>query len=320
MRFSSLACIALAAATLRPVTSSIVEASTPTSDGVAREEGRRWGILDSLLDESSKVVGALHEELDSLSTSAHKLLDGLHFADAAESWWDKVVKLGPILTDGLFRHAMELYPSDKITEFKASVVNVTSTATTMHQVVLEAAEQRGIPHDSMEEELGYIFNAIFEELKAQFPPPDEAPGHENRTAMISTFLDRIDEGFLQFAIKHGISEESLKSHSSSLKFHVQLIVYDTGDLVEQHPELAMTLMCFAIAELLPEHLFLRMLGFGPLGPIKGASGYNCCAERLFNMSFVGGVAALMQRWLFGGAIPKGGWFAMLQRLAMKVVL
>ncbi|OAX41089.1 hypothetical protein K503DRAFT_864107 [Rhizopogon vinicolor AM-OR11-026] len=179
MRFSSLACIALTAVTLRPVTSSIIEASTPTSDGVAREKGRRWGILDSLLDESSKVVGALHEELDSLSTSAHKLLDGLHFADAAESWWDK------------------------ITEFKASVVNVTSTATTLHQVVLEVAEQRGIPHDSMKEELGYIFNAIFEELKEQFPPPDEAPGHENRTAMISAFLDRIDEGFLQFAITHG---------------------------------------------------------------------------------------------------------------------
>jgi prepilin-type processing-associated H-X9-DG protein len=41
------------------------------------------------------------------------------------------------------------------------------------------------------------------------------------------------------------------------------------------------------------------------------------AERLFNMLFVDGAAAWLQRWLFGPAVPKSGWFAMLQRLAMK---
>jgi hypothetical protein len=64
---------------------------------------------------------------------------------------------------------------------------------------------------------------------------------------------------------------------------------------------------------------LRMFGFGPLGPVKGAFLHDCGAERLFNMIFVGGVAAWMQRWLFGPAVPKGGWFAMLQSLAMKAV-
>jgi len=43
--------------------------------------------------------------------------------------------------------------------------------------------------------------------------------------------------------------------------------------------------------------------------------YDCGVEQ-FNMTFVGGIAAWLQQWLFGPAVPKGGWFAMLQRLAM----
>jgi hypothetical protein len=38
----------------------------------------------------------------------------------------------------------------------------------------------------MEEELGDIFNDIFEMLKEQFPPPEDAPSHDKRMAMINT--------------------------------------------------------------------------------------------------------------------------------------
>jgi len=150
-------------------------------------------------------------------------------ADVGESLWD--IELGPNLglsAEGLFRHAMELYPSEKIAKLKASVDSVTTSATTLHQVVLKAADQHGIPHDSMKEKLGNIFNAIFEDLMEKFPPPEEAPGHENRTVMINTVLDRIEESFVQFAINQGVTEEPLKSHCSSFKFHVQIIVTTIG--------------------------------------------------------------------------------------------
>ncbi|OJA12009.1 hypothetical protein AZE42_10135 [Rhizopogon vesiculosus] len=174
---------------------------------------------------------SLTEDLGSLSVSAQKLYEGLRFADTGESLWHKVVELGPNLrlsTEGLFQHAMEHYPSEKITEFKASAESIANTTTTLHQVVFEAAKQRGIPIDSMKEELAHSFHAAFEELKVQFPAPDEAPGHDSRTTMSSAVLDRIEEGFIQFAIKHGVSGEILKSHFSSLKFHVQLIVVIIG--------------------------------------------------------------------------------------------
>ncbi|KAG2344954.1 hypothetical protein BDR05DRAFT_142304 [Suillus weaverae] len=134
--------------------------------------------------------------------------------------------------------------------------------------------------------------------------------------MINTALDRFEEGFLQVATKLGVSEELLKSHSNSLKFVVQHVAVTLGDLVEQHPDIANTLLLVAIAELLPLLLpeieistllarwllrpLLRMFGFGSQGPIKG------------------GIAAWLQRWIFGPTIPEGNWFAMLQRLAMRI--
>jgi len=87
----------------------------------------------------------------------------------------------------------------------------------------------------------------------------------------------------------------------------------------------MTLLFAAIATVLPQLWLLRrvllMFGFGPQGPIKGSFLYDCDAEQLFNMTLiVGGIAAWLQGWLFGPAVPKGGWFAMLQRLAMKAMI
>ncbi|KAG1740367.1 hypothetical protein EDB19DRAFT_783560 [Suillus lakei] len=282
-----------------------------------------WGRMKSLFDKPLQVADALYgqfdgflshegavtadsltEKLESWSASAHNLYDGLHFPSAGESW-DKVTGLGSNIqgyTDELFQHAKKLYPS-KITEFKKSVDSVASTTAALYQGVKGAAERRDVPLDSVLEELRNTFHVLFEELKEQFPPPDEAAGHENRTVIINTVLDRIEESFLQVIMKHGASEEHMKSHFSSLKSGVQRIVVIIGDLYEQHPELAWTLSCMAVGPFIaPGFLLttaLRIFGFGALGPIKGTA------------------AAWLQAWLFGPVIPKGSWFAILQRLAMR---
>lgn len=274
MRFSTLTCVALAAATLQPVICGKVETSIQAfqvGEGVlARETPSLFtaseggmshtycafihsqltlystpaegyitsGVLkcgyyslatvfESLICQVSTTV------LLDLSAIARRLFDFLRCAHPRESFWDKVTELGPKFqghTDGLFRYATELYPSEKITEFRASVRNITSTATTIYQDVHEAAGQRGIPLDSMKGELENIFYVMSEELKEQFPPPEAAPGHETRTVMISTVLDRIEGGFLPFAIKHGVNEETLKTHLSSFKLHAQFIVVTIGTL------------------------------------------------------------------------------------------
>ncbi|KAG2338527.1 hypothetical protein BDR05DRAFT_969074, partial [Suillus weaverae] len=240
MRFSTLAYVTstfVAAATLQPITSSDIEGG--------------WGAVKSLFENPSTITDAIHEGFDSLSASAHTWYE-LHFPDTGtgESFWDKVIELGPNIkeyADELFHHAVELYPSEKLTEFRESMVNVTVTATALRKVC-----NSGVSLHSVIEEHKDIFIVLFEELVVDmFPPPEEAPGHDNRTIMINTALDRFEEGFLQVATKLGVSEELLKSHSNSLKFVVQHVAVTLGDLVEQHPDIANTLLLVAIAELLP---------------------------------------------------------------------
>ncbi|KAG2137165.1 uncharacterized protein EDB93DRAFT_1167834 [Suillus bovinus] len=280
--------------------------------------GKGWGLVKStFFDKSSQVAETLrghfdhlsHEgaesltgKLESLSASAYTLYDGLHFPSAGESW-EKVMGLGSKIqgnVDELFENAKKLYPA-KMSEFKKSVNSVASTATSLHQVVKGAAAQRDVPFDSVLEELRNTLHVVFEELKEQFPPPEEAPGHENRTLMINTVLDRVEESFLRVAIKYGASEEVLKNHTGSLMSGIRHILGIIGDLYEQHPQLAWTLLCIAIGSLLAPWFLLgtvRIIGFGALGPIKGS------------------IAAWLQAWLFAGAVPAGSLFAMLQRLGM----
>ncbi|KAG2130448.1 uncharacterized protein EDB93DRAFT_79547 [Suillus bovinus] len=232
------------------------------------------------------------------------LYGGSHFQKAGKSCWDKVAGLGPNIqacTGEFFQRAGELYPSNKITELRKSVDSVGSTATTLYQVTKEAAEHRGIPLYTVLKDLGNTFSVLFEELKEQFPPPDEAPGHEKRMAMINTVLDRIEECFLKVVGKLGVSREPLESLTGSLKTGLKHVVVTIGDVSEQHPHLVWALSGIVISMLFAEGLLftiLRIVGFGPLGPMKG------------------GIAAWLQGWLFGPAVPKGSWFAILQRSAM----
>ncbi|KAG2035349.1 hypothetical protein BDR03DRAFT_534007 [Suillus americanus] len=233
------------------------------------------------------------------------------------SSWDKIIELTPdikVYADEFFHHAVELYPSEKLTEFRESMVNVSATATVLRKICGGATEDSGVSLHSVIEEQKDNFVVLFEELMKTFPPPGEAPSHDNRTIMINAALDRFEEGFLRVTTKLGVSEELLKSHSSSLKFTVQHVATTIGDLAEQHPEIANSLLLIAIAELSPLLLpeigmgilfegwllrpLLRMFGFGRGGPVKG------------------GIAAWLQRWIFGATIPEGSWFAALQRLAM----
>jgi hypothetical protein len=159
------------------------------------------------------------------------LCGGLYFPNAGKSCWNKVAGLGPNIlgcTDEFFQRAREFYPSDKISESRKSVDSVTSTAITLYQVIKEAAEQRGIPLYTVSKDLGNTFRVLFEELKEQFPPPDEASGHEQRMTVINTVLDRVEECFLQVVSKLGVSKELLTGLTGSLKSGIKHVVVTIG--------------------------------------------------------------------------------------------
>lgn len=183
-----------------------------------------------LLIPRGRIAYTLTEGFDSLSASAQKWYE-IHFPDTEESFWDKIKELGPNIkehADELFHHALELYPSEKLTELRESMVNISATTTVLRNVCSGAAEDSGVSFRSVIEEHQDIFVVLFKELIKTFPPPEEAISHDNRTIIISTALDRFEEGFLQVATELGVSEEQLKKHSSSLKFVVQHVMVTSG--------------------------------------------------------------------------------------------
>ncbi|KAG1895909.1 uncharacterized protein F5891DRAFT_1056584 [Suillus fuscotomentosus] len=167
----------------------------------------------------------------------------------------------------------------------------------MYQFTEKVAEQCGIPFCTILKHLGNALSALFEKLKKQFPPPSEAPGHEKRMDKMTTILDSVEECFLQVFSKLGVSKEFLQSLTGPLKTGVRYVAVTIGDITKQHPYLVAALVCIVIGVLLSQCL-PAILGFGPLGPVKG------------------GIAAWLQGWVFGGAVPAGSWFAILQHIAM----
>ncbi|KAG2130449.1 uncharacterized protein EDB93DRAFT_79509 [Suillus bovinus] len=290
--------------TLRPVTPGDIERFIPLTKAPLRRACRTLilrrtlhfnlgQVRKSLFDKPSQFAGALYgrfnhlvirqgaatignltKKLGSLPASAHTLPD--------------------IQTriDEFFQRADEFYPSDKIREWRKSVDSVISTATTLYQVVKEAAEQRSIPLYTVSKDLRDTFSVSFEEHKEQFPSPDEAPGHEKRMTMINTILDRVEECFLQVVCKLGVSRESLSSLTGSLKSGLKHILVTIGNIDEQHPNLVRAIsrivisMPFADDDLGFLLAILHIVGFKALRPKKG------------------GFAAWLRGWLFGPAVPK----------------
>ena len=232
--------------------------------------------------------------------------------------------------------------TEKIDEFRSTFQNIVSTSSEIREHMTELT-QRGLTLDQISDELGVIFNDILAHLKKAFPPPDQAPSHEARQEMVTSVLDRAEQGLQGFARKHGMSEDGLENLRSSfdrLKPHVEKLVVITGtpppvaalqfvsepsllgDLIEQHPVLFSTLVFSAAAMLIPESWFLRpllsLMGYGPYGPIKGEQLINDYRQAGFSYNWSpGSPAAWAQRRFWGAAVSKGSWFAFLQRAGMK---
>jgi len=124
--------------------------------------------------------------------------------------------------------------------------------------------------------------------------------------MVVAVLDKAEQGLLDLARKHGMSEDGLERVRESfglLKPRIEKLVVITGDLVEQHPVIFSALISSAVAMLIPESWILRpllsVMGYGPYGPIKGSP------------------AAWAQRRFWGATVKKGSWFAILQKAGMK---
>ncbi|CCM02530.1 uncharacterized protein FIBRA_04632 [Fibroporia radiculosa] len=197
-------------------------------------------------------------------------------------------------------HALELDLRDTATGLLASS---NSHSPVSDEAVVDKVHTEGLQDlkNGLEREL----MKLFDELKAEFPPPDHAPSHEERAGNITAVLKRAEDVIVRFSVARGVDEAHLRAHLDGLLPHVAVILVTTGDLAEQHPILLETLIISSTLLIVPESWFLRpvlgLFGFGPAGPVKGSA------------------AAWAQRRFYGAVVTKGSWFAHLQRAGMKFI-
>ncbi|KAF9783012.1 hypothetical protein BJ322DRAFT_1073986 [Thelephora terrestris] len=202
--------------------------------------------------------------------------------------------------DGLSTIANELNVTGKIEELESTVQKILAASADIRGHMAELT-QKGLTLENISDELKGILNDTLIYLEKTFPPPDQAPSHEERLEMVTTILDKVEQGFLDLAHGYGMSEDGLKKVREAfdlLKPHVENLVVIAGDLIEQHPRISSALVVLAAA-LIPESWILDVIGFGSLGPVKGSP------------------AAWVQRLFWGAKVSKGSLFAILQKAGMK---
>ncbi|KAL4254187.1 hypothetical protein ABKN59_004544 [Abortiporus biennis] len=152
--------------------------------------------------------------------------------------------------------------------------------------------------NAVSQDLEKQIQPVLNNIKDSSPPTDHALSHEDRQQTVDHILDEVGVIIIQ-VFCHGIlrlDEEDVTKIWTVIKFGLSEVLVTTGDLVEQHPEIFFLVIGLILEEWILARSLLRLFGWGPLGPIKGS------------------LAAFLQSRIFGASIPKGTWFAVLQRL------
>ncbi|KIM79129.1 hypothetical protein PILCRDRAFT_823708 [Piloderma croceum F 1598] len=137
----------------------------------------------------------------------------------------------------------------------------------LRAAVQEAAKSRGLNLENVSE-LSSEMATVLEELKAEFPPPEEADHHGQRVEIVSRVLMKIERCVVRVSVQCGMSEADASAHFRNIEPHIKHVMVVTGDLTEQHPILLETLLFSGVIMFIPEVWALRpvlsIFGFGPI--------------------------------------------------------
>ncbi|KAF9498948.1 hypothetical protein BDN71DRAFT_1350134, partial [Pleurotus eryngii] len=155
------------------------------------------------------------------------------------------------------------------------------------------------------EDIDRAFEELLKHVHKVFPAPDEAACHDDCQRLIEHILKEAEIKLFEIlCVKHKlVNEEAFSKFWRSVSLIIERIVVTTGDLLEQHPKLTEFIVTAVIFMLISESWFtkplLRLISFGPLGPVKGS------------------LAAWAQRVFYGANVGSKTIFAYPQSAAMK---
>jgi hypothetical protein len=119
----------------------------------------------------------------------------------------------------------------KLREFEESMVQVVTGAKKLRDDVCQAAQTFGEGLDEVSAKLSAEMAVILEELKTEFPPPAEAPGHEERLKMISHIMKKIEKSLVRVGGLYGLSEMDVTTHFRVIEPHVTNVLVVTGQSI-----------------------------------------------------------------------------------------
>ncbi|TFK20788.1 hypothetical protein FA15DRAFT_673191 [Coprinopsis marcescibilis] len=151
------------------------------------------------------------------------------------------------------------------------------------------------------------FDSQAEDLQRVFAENEQEGGEdrEPRQALEETIrriFAKIQDISVAVAVELGLDPDSIRNVVTQMEEPIVSFAMFIAEQVMKHPCLFAILPLF-LAAAFPAYWIFRTivtsLGFGILGPIKGS------------------IAAKLQSFIFGAAVPKGSWFAVMQRFGMS---
>ncbi|KIJ42338.1 hypothetical protein M422DRAFT_254408 [Sphaerobolus stellatus SS14] len=263
------------------------------------------GVLLNPLDESLRIQSPLDDVKKCGQTADHKIQDfwyyAMQFQEKALAYSEKI----------LHDAATKVVPAaaEKIREFFEKMKQLVQDCSAFRDEF--SNNKLGIRSTlSLKEisaKLSTELNVVLEELQAEFGKEDTVDDDKRkkeREIMIGRALEKIGVALVKVAKSVKANEEAVKTGYEKIVPQLKSILMVLGNLVDEHPVLAETLIFSIVMLLIPEawllRPFLSVFGFGPYGPVKGSA------------------AAWAQRRFWGAAIKRGSWFAHLQRAGMTI--
>jgi len=166
--------------------------------------------------------------------------------------------------------ALHSAAAKQIDKFKAAFKNAEEAVVQVRNV---AFAHTNSDLAGVSKELGHSFDKVLRSLQEEFPPPKEAPSHEERVLMVSRALIAVEKKVVEVLSRHGVDKAHIRSLFDKLGPIIRDLVVIAGDIEEQHPVLLKMLLSIpilVIPEAWPLHALLRLLGFGPYIPIQGS--------------------------------------------------
>jgi hypothetical protein len=153
---------------------------------------------------------------------------------SSSDFWELAHKLGYSVqqyTYNLLRDAAISNPAaaGRLRDFQDTMAHVVSSTTRLRDEVQRGAEARGLTLEHVSEILSAEMAALLEELKAEFPAPDEADHHEHRAEMVSRALLRMEASVVRVSMHCGVSESDARAHFQNIEPHVLRVIVVVGE-------------------------------------------------------------------------------------------